>query len=96
MIGIPPPDGLPRDCWATWYWLEICDAVAAHEAGAHIIEGPIEYYAYCEPVQDLITGAIEAGVVGHHIPVAGFAEPQPLHSLVAAYRVTPAGTGDRA
>jgi hypothetical protein len=37
-------------------------------------------------VEDLISGAIDAGVVGHRIPVAGFSELQPLHSLLAPYR----------
>jgi len=95
MIGIPPPPDMPEDCQASWYWDEICDAVAAHELGRHIIEGPIEYYADCQPVQDLIMGAVEAGVVGHLVPVAGFAKPQRLHSLVAPYRRRPGGLAER-
>ena len=37
-------------------------------------------------VEDLISGAIDAGVVGHLVPVAGFARPVQLHELLAPYR----------
>ncbi len=79
MIGVPPPDGLPRECWASWYWTEIQEAAAEHSD--HISPA-----TECIAIKDLISGATDAGVVGHCIPVAGFAEPQPFHWLVAPYR----------
>jgi hypothetical protein len=42
-------------------------------------------------VEDLISGAIDAGVVGHRIPVAGFSELQQLSTLLAPYRQDPCG-----
>jgi hypothetical protein len=94
MMGIPPPPRLPRDCWAGWYWSEVCDAVADHEKFTEegIEEGPL---TECPAVQDLITGAVEAGVVGHRIPVAGFSEPVQLSTLLAPYRTHEGGAAER-
>jgi hypothetical protein len=83
-LGIPPPADLPRDQWAAWYWSTVKEAIADHDDGVDRCE--LKPSGGCPIVEDLISGAIDAGVVGHRIPVAGFGELQPLHSLLAPYR----------
>ena len=90
MIGTPSPKDVPRDQLAAWYWGRIQHEVELHERHGY---GPVD--EGCLVVQDLIVGAIEAGVIGHCIPVAGFSEPQPLHSLVAPYRTRPGGLAEQ-
>jgi hypothetical protein len=73
-LGIPPPADLPRDQWAAWYWGEIQDAAKDYTEWSEVL------------IEELISGAIDAGVVGHRIPVAGFSELQQLSTLLAPYR----------
>lgn len=82
MIGTAPPPALAdRPAIAAWYAEQVDAAAAEHPDDP--TGGPA--------VQDLITGAIAAGVVGIEIPVPGFALPQPLHQLFAPYRRRPNG-----
>jgi hypothetical protein len=83
-LGIPPPPEIPRDQWAAWYWDQIQSVAAdADDCGIPPSESLM--------VEDLISGAIDAGVVGHRIPVAGFSELQQLSTLLAPYRQDPCG-----
>ena len=87
-LGTPPPEDMPREFWAAWYWDEIQNAAAEHSD--HISPA-----TECIAIQDLITGAIEAGVIGNCIPVAGYAKPQTLAYLVAPYRTREGGAAQR-
>lgn len=76
-LGIPPPPDLTeRPAVAAWFLEEVETAYAAGDAAR---------------VQDLISGAIDAGVVGQQIPAVGFAHPQQLSTLLAPYRRDLAG-----
>lgn len=70
-IGIPPPPDAPDDQVAAWYFGAVQQADAEGDDKA---------------IQDLISGAIDAGVVGHLISVAGSPNPVRLHTLLAPYR----------
>lgn len=73
---------------ASDYWRLIDEAWAAHvEVHSHDMSGGAK-------TQDLISEAIQAGVVGHQVDV-GDGRTEPLSSLVAPFRTVPGGMAER-
>lgn len=92
MIGTRPPAELTdRTAIAAWYWRMVRTDPCSSGPYDEDDFGPGD----CEHIQDLITGAIEAGVCAAEIPVHGFDQPQPLHYLLAPYRTVPGGLAER-